>query len=144
MDFFNSSKDSKYSFFIRFSGFVLLFLFFCDMTFFVFGLLMTKIHVRSIYSIYANWIPLKNIKIQRFVVTSTKKSSRGAAKKRRSAAKARKSRVEFRRVLSRYATTSEKRKLLDAAHKDRLDADEARRVASKRRMDVAVRKKVRN
>ncbi len=77
-------------------------------------------------------------------MTSTKKSSRDAAKKRRTAAKARKARVEFRRVLSRYATTSEKRKLLDAAHKDRLDAGNARRAATQRRMEVSTRKKSQN
>lgn len=77
-------------------------------------------------------------------MTLTKKSNRGAAKKRRDAAKVRKARVAFRRVLSRYATTSEKRKLLDAAHKDRLDAAKARRTAAKGRMKLAARNKSHN
>lgn len=70
-----------------------------------------------------------------------KKSVREAAKKRRAAAKARKARVEFRKILSTHATSSEKRKFLEAAKNDRLEAENARSVAAKRRAKVLARKK---
>lgn len=69
-----------------------------------------------------------------------KESIREAARKRRAAAKARKDRVEFRKILSRYATPSEKQKFLDAAKSDRSEAEKARRIAAKRRDKVKDRK----
>lgn len=75
-----------------------------------------------------------------FVMVSVKKTSRAAARKRRGDAKARKNRVKFRKILSRYATASEKRKFQEAAQKDRLEANEARSIAAKRRAKVAGRK----
>ncbi len=74
-------------------------------------------------------------------MVSTKKASRAAAKKRRTSAKARKARVKFRKVLSIYATKSEKRKLQEAAKEDRLEASEARETAAKRRDKITSRKK---
>lgn len=74
---------------------------------------------------------------------TSKKSVREAAKKRRAEAKARKARVEFRKILSRHATSSEKRKFSEAAKNDRLEAETARSVAAKRRAKVLARKKSR-
>jgi len=55
ISFFNSSYDSRYSFFIRFSGLVLLFLFVCGIALFFILVMLYNMHMYDIFWIQSSY-----------------------------------------------------------------------------------------